>query len=423
MLQSLLNSNTAETHLRAGVMNQYVTALQTLLHELGMDNELQWSTYGADGYYGQTTVNAVGAYGYKNNVPTNGMSVSTQLLNHMLAKSAANQPAPPPQPNRPVPPPPPPPPTSSGSSSSAAKLNVKNQGDRVVVSDGSHECSFIKRDAGLAYYGSITISQAIKANSSLMTQLGITRSALNVMESVSENEGKLDAINSYDKAFFSYGVFQWTIGTGDGTGELPALLKKFKRSFSSQFQQYFGAYGIDVSSDTTDTYGYLVLNGNKIDRASEKEQFRSPEWAFRFWLAGQSGQMQAIMIEHALGRLRSFYWTPKEAINGFTLSEIITSEYGVALLLDNHVNRPSWVGDCVEQAMNNTGLTNPTFWGTAEEKKVIDEYLRVRTSYTTGSAKPMTKANERAAVTQKYLNSGVISAERNSFQYSQQMVG
>ena len=177
-----------------------------------------------------------------------------------------------------------------------------------------------------------------------------------------------------------------------------------------------------MSGDTNDTYGYLVLNGNKIDQASKKEQFRSADWAFRFWLSGQSGQMQAVEIDHALGRLKSFYWNPKMAINGFTLSEIITSEYGVALLLDNHVNRPSWVQPCVQQAMQQTGLTNPTFWSTSEESRVLDAYLKIRASYTSGSAAPMTKANERAAVTQKYLNNGTISAERNSFHYSQQMM-
>ncbi len=416
LLNQLLVSNTSESQLRAGAMNQYIGELQTLLHELGYDNELQWSSYGADGYYGQPVVNAVGTYGYRNGISTNGMSVSSQLLQHMLQAAGKNQatgqPQQPAQPQRPATPPPAPPP---------AQLQIQDQGDTILVSDGRQQVKLFKREGGYAYWGSITIDHAISRNASTIRSLGITDSALNVMKSVSENEGKLDSINSYDRAFFSFGIFQWTIGV-DSTGELPALLKKYKANFGSAFTQSFGAYGLDVSPDTTETYGYLTLNGNKIDQPAEKEQFRKPEWAFRFWKAAQDASLQAVEIEHALSRLKAFYWNPRYAINGFTLSEIITSEYGVALLLDNHVNRPSYVQGSVQQAMQQTGLNNPTMWGTAEERRVIDAYLQVRTTFTTGSYNPMTKAQERAAVTKKYLDNGTISAERNSFQYSQQMI-
>ncbi len=417
MLRNLLYSNSAEIYLRAGQMNQYVTALQQLLHELGYDRELMWSVYGADGYYGQTLVNAVGKFGAQNGIPTGGMSVSASLLSKMLNKHSGQQSSTggsPGFPSQPQPESKPKPPSSD--------LQVRDQGDRVNVSNGQQQVSFIKRDAGLAYYGSITIDDAIQKNASLIKSLGITPSALNVMKSVSENEGKLDAINTYDRAFLSIGIFQWTIGAHDGTGELPAVLKKLKDNFPGDFRHYFSSNGLDVSPDTTSTYGYLTLNGSKIDTMNEKEQFRKPEWAFRFWLACQDAQMQAIEIDHALSRLKTFYWSPKYTINGFTISEIITSEYGVALILDQHVNRPSYVQPSIEKAMQQTGLTNPTFWGTQEEMQVIETYLNVRATYSTGSASPMTKAHERAAVTQKYLHRGVISAERNSFHYSQQMI-
>lgn len=423
LLNQLLTSNTSEAQLKAGAMNQYIGELQTLMHELGYDNELQWSTYGADGYYGQPVVNAVGTYGYKNGIATNGMSVSSQLLSHMLQAAGQNasqgQSPAPAQPQRPAAPTPPP--AQKPAAPAPAQLQIQDQGDTILVSDGRQQVKLFKRDNGYAYWGSVTIDQAIARNAATIKSLGITDSALKVMKSVSENEGKLDSINSYDRAYFSFGIFQWTIGV-DSTGELPALLKKYKANFGSAFAQYFGTYGLDVSPDTNDTYGYLSLNGNKIDQAAEKEQFRKPEWAFRFWAAGQDAQLQAVEVEHALSRLKAFYWNPKFAINGFTLSEIITSEYGVALILDNHVNRPSYVQPSIEKAMQQTGLNNPTLWGTAEEKKVIDAYLQIRTTFTTGSYNPMTKAQERAAVTQKYLANGTISAERNSFQYTQQMI-
>ncbi|MDX1942642.1 MAG: hypothetical protein SFU99_18905, partial [Saprospiraceae bacterium] len=97
------------------------------------------------------------------------------------------------------------------------------------------------------------------------------------------------------------------------------------------------------------------------------------------------------------------------------LSQIITSEYGVGLILDNHVNRPGYVQPCIKEAMRRTGLNNPSTWTSAEERKVIAAYLDIREIF--GNS-PMTDAEKRAKVTKNYLNRGIISDERNSFRFS-----
>ena len=78
--------------------------------------------------------------------------------------------------------------------------------------------------------------------------------------------------------------------------------------------------------------------------------------AYRFWRAAQEPDVQAVQIEHAISRLKNFYWKESNSVMGYSLNKVITSSYGVALLLDNHVNRPSWVAKCVEQAMLNAVL-------------------------------------------------------------------
>ena len=93
----------------------------------------------------------------------------------------------------------------------------------------------------------------------------------------------------------------------------------------------------------------------------------------------------------------------------------MTSEYGVGLLLDNHVNRPAYVKPCVEKAMNQTNLKKPQNWGTAEERKLINTYLKIRETY---GKYPMTDADKRADVTKKYLDKGIISDKRGSFKYN-----
>jgi len=429
ILNSLLQTHTTEIYLKVGQRNIYVRELQNILNALGFGRELNFASFGATGSYDNNTVNAVRAYGSRSGIPSDGRQVTETLLNSMVKafQQATNpfQPAPPPPQPQPTPPPPrpTPPPPSGGATPPAAgagKLQMRDEGDKLWISDGQSEVRLVKRDGGYAYWGTRTIEQCVKNNRALMQQIGLTNSAGNVMISVSENEGKLDAINSYDRAFFSYGIFQWTLGYTDGEGELPAMLKKVKNNFPNSFRSYFQSKGLDIHGSTNEKTGLLTLNGTPISSTSQKEQFRKPEWAFYFWKAGQSADIQVSQIEHALARLKDFYWSTSSsyAINGMPLSQIITSEYGVALLLDNHVNRPAYVKPCVEQAMQRTGLTNPAQWGSNEENKVINAYLDIRVTYSSGTAGPMTKARERAQVTQKYLHQGIISNNRGSFQMS-----
>ena len=84
------------------------------------------------------------------------------------------------------------------------------------------------------------------------------------MIDVSENEGNLDAINTWDNAFMTFGMLQWTIGTKNSKGELPALLKMIKDADGDVFEEYYSRHGIDVTPGTSDTYGHLVLNGQNV---------------------------------------------------------------------------------------------------------------------------------------------------------------
>ena len=56
-----------------------VTEFQQILHQLGFDAELNWSKYGADGYYGGSCVAAVKAFGERNGIDTDGKVVTEAL--------------------------------------------------------------------------------------------------------------------------------------------------------------------------------------------------------------------------------------------------------------------------------------------------------------------------------------------------------
>lgn len=312
------------------------------------------------------------------------------------------------------------PPASAAADQPLANLplkisEVQSRGKTYLeITDGRVEARFQPYKKGLFTYGRQRAVDFIRDHREALRPLRLSESVINVMRPVSENEGNLDAINTWDNSFLTFGMFQWTIGAGDQAGELPALLKKIKDADPDLFHRCFGRYGLDIAGDTGRVYGHLTLDGTPVVAGSRKEAFRRPEWAYRFWRAGQETAVQAVEIEHAASRLKSFYWKPRYSIEGHPMAEVITSEYGVALILDNHVNRPGYVDNCLRLAVKEVGPGQPGDWTDEEEQRVIDAYLQIRESY---GKYPMTHAAKRAAVTRRYADEGLLSTRRGSFVY------
>ena len=296
-------------------------------------------------------------------------------------------------------------------------LTISKTDRAITVSDGLDTKEFGKHRLGLFTYGDLSIEAFIAGNRATLKAKGMTDSGLNIMIGVSANEGNLDAINTWDRAFMSFGCFQWTLGVGDEPGELPALFKKIREADADVFDRFFSAHGIDVWPGTGDTHGHLTLHDEVIDSAHEKEQFRSPEWCFRFWKAGQNDVVQAASVDHAYSRIATFARSTDYRVHRHDIADIVTSEYGMALVLDNHVNRPAFVAGCLSDAVSDAGLANkvPKDWSTRDERRMIERYLVIRQTYRSETTGPMTDARERGERTKNYLNRGLITDRRGSF--------
>lgn len=391
---------------RGGTDRVRIAALQTLLNDLGFGKELNWKKYGADGDYGRSTTAAVAAFGKQEGVGGNGTVLTVPLatrivtqLNPFYGTSAWS---------------PSHTPTPAPGSLSVKSIVRNNNRQYIEVSDGVHKKLFRKFRRGLFTMGSQKPAEFVRSHADDLRALRVTQSEINVMIAVAENEGNLDAINTWDNAFLSFGLFQWTAGTGSSKGELPALLARIKNEDRDLFDKYCGQHGLDVTNVSPGpVYGYFSLRGTRINSSQAKSQLRAAPWAFYFWLAGQDPAVQAMEIKHALGRLDQFYSTNRYKVdNKYRVSDLVTSEYGVGLILDNHVNRPGYVKGCLSKALAQTRLRNPARWGTDEERELIDAYLDIRTTY---GRSPMTDAEKRARVTKKYLTNGTISDRRGSF--------
>lgn len=375
-----------------------IAVLQEILNELGYGEQLGWARYGADGLYGRSTTAALKAFTGDCGIVSDGKSVTRDVAAAALDKlvhyygDTWHRETP---------------------MVSVERLTIKKSNKRVTVSDGEHSKTFGLYKRGVYTVGSQKPAPFIDGNSDMLGALGLTPSSINVMLSVSENEGNLDAINTWDSAFFTFGMFQWTVGQRSAAGELPALLKKLKDRDPDVFERYYAQHGLDITHDTGDTTGRFTLNGRTIRSPQDKELLRTEKWAFRFWKSGQDPAVQAVEVEHALARLGTFYRSSRHQVAGHDIADIITSEYGVALILDNHVNRPAYVRPCLEGAVQRAGgAGNPTDWNTADERRVIEAYLEIREGY---GRTPMTDAQKRGRNTRRCLERGQISDRRGSF--------
>jgi LysM repeat protein len=245
-----------------------------------------------------------------------------------------------------------------------------------------------------------------------LQEVNLTDSEMNVIYATSENEGNLDAVNTWDNQFLSFGMFQWTAGGAGKAGELPALLKIIKDAHPDNFQHYWGQFGLDVV-DVGPKTGWFSYRGKKLISAADKSMLREHIWAYRFVRAGADIEVQAAQIRQAVNRIQQFYYVKSARLSGYSMADLITSEYGMALLLDNHVNRPGYVIGCVAAALERSNLSAEELYrgGDGEEQLVIKNYLDVRESY---GRYPMTDARQRAAVTRGYVVDGIISASRGS---------
>jgi hypothetical protein len=244
-------------------------------------------------------------------------------------------------------------------------------------------------------------------------EVKLTESEVNVIMATSENAANMDAVNTWGNQFISFGMFQWTAGGPGKPGDLPALLQLVKDRYPDDFQHYWAQFGLDVV-DVGSKTGWFSFRGKRLVSAADKALLREPIWAYRFARAGADIEIQAAQILHAINRISQFYYVKSTRLDGYALADLITSEYGVALLLDNHVNRPGYVRSCVAEALSRSNLTaaDVAAGGDEEGRRVIKNYLDIRETY---GKWPMTDARQRASVTRGYVVDGIISDHRGSF--------
>jgi hypothetical protein len=268
---------------------------------------------------------------------------------------------------------------------------------------------------GLFNAGQTSIGAFLKSNREAFASTD--KSLLNIMGAVSANEGKLEAINTWDNCFLSFGAYQWTVGQAGGAGELASVLDALRSDAPEAYATYFGQYGLQPGTVKRSKgllpTGFLELNGQVLATPEAKENLRQPVWAYRFWRAGHDRVVRRCEVEQCAKRIDVFYRIPRAELGGHAISDFITSEFGIALILDQHVNRPghvvATVRDAVAHVVSGGTSPDPANWTDNEEQQVIDAYLALR------QGTNMTDSQKRAESIRQAVVARALSEERNSF--------
>ena len=127
-------------------------------------------------------------------------------------------------------------------SGDTAEVRFQEEGKHVFYKDGDPP---EKKVLGRLFRKGISRNGEIEPETYLenisqadMNRIKLTSSERNVLLAASENEGNLDAINTWDANFLSFGMFQWTAGQVNQIGELASLLHRLQTSLSSTFNHF-----------------------------------------------------------------------------------------------------------------------------------------------------------------------------------------
>ncbi len=234
------------------------------------------------------------------------------------------------------------------------------------------------------------------------------RPALRVVRAMSANEGGLEAVNSYDSCHLSFGIFQWTAGAAGQDGELPVLLQLFRDADPASYTDCFGQYGLEPDVAGASHTGGLVLDGKTLSSDADKATLRTPSWAYRFWRAGHHPVLRKAQLDLAMSRIGRFVLL---AAGPHIVGDLLSSELGIALLLDEHVNRPAHVPKTLDGAFGTAKAhlpDDPADWTAEHEHTLVLAYLAERERTT------MTESAKRANLVMRGVGPWLL-AERGSF--------
>jgi hypothetical protein len=249
----------------------------------------------------------------------------------------------------------------SGSSGRTLHRFVFGDGDVIEFSDrprGSNQQA--NRERVVAYGG--TQSAGAESDTTFDAAgktFSLTPEAIRALRYVSRHEGGFDAINTWDRARFSWGFIQFAGGYG-----LRPMLGHLKANSPDMFRKLLGVYGVDVQPGADGRPEPLLVEGDRILRGNDAEQAYGddPLLIACFIRAGRVPEVKQRQVEAAI---HDYVIPALDATwEGATLANVFRSPRGLAFLIDRqvHEGNTSRLGWSLEHARLVRGIPNPTQW-------------------------------------------------------------
>ena len=261
---------------------------------------------------------------------------------------------------------------------------------------------------GPVYWGTTTLDNC-KSIDSLLEAGKITANEKIIFTALSENEGKIDAVQSYDSEVITAGAMQKTINPV-GSGEFANQVLEFKNDNNELYIELFENCGWSVSEQGGTAIMYYrhpnITNNEKITGNALKNILRkncnSTTYGEKIKSVPLTSIVNAITNEKFIEkqiidikrRLDSCLNMKPNGYN-YKIGEYILSNLGRATILDHSTNRPGYVAKDFSDSLNRFFEKNsfiskdPNAWSSERstyERAIIDDY---------GTNRRMTDAKKR----------------------------
>ena len=217
----------------------------------------------------------------------------------------------------------------------------------------------------------------------------VTTRNLFILSVTQSLEGGFDSVNLYDKGVLSWGIMQWTAGTGS----LPPVLTYIKRRLMQTGQarvwnKVFVAQGIDADARGLIVYGKPLATSNDMRlafRGSAIPGNYDPKvagyWATVMARAGRQPAVQQFQREYAQQVVDALL-TQTVPGQGVTVAGLCGADpYAEALAFALWTNNPrhaqEYLGDAAGAARHQTGLADPALWGPGAFREALLARCRV----------------------------------------------
>ncbi|MGI4788542.1 MAG: hypothetical protein ACRYFS_06785 [Janthinobacterium lividum] len=203
----------------------------------------------------------------------------------------------------------------------------------------------------------------------------VTTRNLFILSVTQSLEGGFDSVNMYDKGVLSWGIMQWTAGTGS----LPPVLIYIKRRLMATGQErvwnkVFIAQGLDVDGRGLIAYGKPLSTSDDMRlafRGSVLPGNYDPKvvtyWATVMARAGRQPAIQQYQREYAQqvvdDLLTQSVPGPNVTVSRLSGGDPYAEALAFALWTNNPRHAQEYLADAAQAARHTTGQANPALWG------------------------------------------------------------